>query len=64
MLHDLPYIRNEGRAHATRSTLYKKGRACSCYSLCLIEETNSKLMLHALPYIRKEGPAHATRSTL
>ena len=64
MLHALPYIRKEGQAHATRSTLYKKRRACSCYTLYLIEETKSKLMLHALPYLRNEGQANATRSSL
>ena len=26
MLHALPYLRNEGQANATRSSLYKKGR--------------------------------------
>ena len=64
MLHALPYIRKEGQAHATRSTLYKKRRACSCYPLYLIEERKGLLKLHALPYRRNEGQAHATRSTL
>ena len=54
----------EVRAHATRSTLYKKRRASSCYTLYLIEETKGLLMLHALLYRRNEGQAHATRSTL